>query len=81
MKAYSSELDDERWSGDDEMCGKMFPASVDPPWDLASSPGACCCGCGGASGSWGVCVRHIPDGACGTRPAVEGNAAQCQTES
>ncbi len=54
---------------------------ADPPWDLPSSPEACYHGCGGASGSWEEFVRRTPDGAYGTRPAVETSTAHYQTES
>lgn len=54
---------------------------VDPPRDWPSSPEACYRGYGGASGSWEGFVRGTPDGAYGTHPAVEANAAHYQRQS
>lgn len=39
-------------------------------WDWPTSPEACYYG-EGALGSWEEYVRHIPDGAYGTHPAVD----------
>lgn len=52
---------------------------ADPPRDGLSSPEACYCGCEGALGSWEGFVRRTPNGAYGTRPAVEANTVQYQT--
>lgn len=48
---------------------------VDSLWDRPSSPEACYCGLGGASGSWEEFARRTPDGAYGTHPAVEASTA------
>lgn len=72
---HSSELDDERNALMMKLTERCEEHAGDPPGDRPSPPGACCCGCGGASGRWEGFGRRTPDGACGTRPAAEANTA------